>query len=230
MTSEALRQQRVRSLAALADPARLAVVDELVLGDRSPGELAASLGLSSNLLAHHLKVLAEAGLVRRLRSEADGRRSYVQLVGEALGGLIPAPARLAAPRVLFVCTQNSARSQLARALWRTRSTVPATCGGTSPAPRIHPGALAVARRNGLRLERRAPVHVSAVRRPSDLVVSVCDSADEELRHSGEPHLHWSIADPVPAGTSAAFDRAFAEVAERVADLAQSVDAPDSGSR
>ncbi len=49
--------------AALADVARLAVVDELALGDRSPSELQTITGLPSNLLAHHLNVLEEAGLV-----------------------------------------------------------------------------------------------------------------------------------------------------------------------
>ena len=98
--------------AALADPARLRVVDALALGDRSPRELGERLGLASNLLAHHLKVLETSGLVERRRSEGDGRRSYVRLVTDAM----PTEASdldIRVPRVLFVCTANSARSQLA---------------------------------------------------------------------------------------------------------------------
>ena len=56
---------RVQRLAALAEPTRLAVVDTLALGDASPSELAAALGIPSNLLAHHLAVLEECGLVSR---------------------------------------------------------------------------------------------------------------------------------------------------------------------
>ena len=65
--------------AALGDPLRLQIVDPLAWGDLTPGDLAAALGLTSNLLAHHLGVLEAAGLVSRRRSEADRRRSYVSL-------------------------------------------------------------------------------------------------------------------------------------------------------
>ncbi|GAA2070700.1 helix-turn-helix domain-containing protein [Actinomadura alba] len=137
-------EERAAIHAALAEPARLAVVDALVLGDASPGELGQALGLPSNLLAHHLKVLTEAGLVQRARSEADRRRTYVRLVPAALAGLNSAVSVLtrAAARVVFVCTHNSARSQLAAALWnqhgrRPYATVPAASAGTDPSPRVH---------------------------------------------------------------------------------------------
>src|SRR3954452_93757 len=96
--------------AALADPARLRIVDTLVVGDASPSELAVMLAMPSNLLAHHLRVLEGEGLVTRTRSEGDGRRSYLRLVPGALDDLSPAPLR-AVTRVVFVCTANSARSQ-----------------------------------------------------------------------------------------------------------------------
>lgn len=219
--------RRVRVLSALADPARLAVVDALVLGDRAPGELAAALGIASNLLAHHLHVLEEAGVVVRSRSEADRRRGYVRLVPGALDGALPAPASIVAPRVVFVCTANSARSQLASALWREASPVPVASGGTHPAARVHPGAVAAARRHGLRLAGARPHHLADVVSPGDLVVSVCDSADVELTRSGAPHVHWSVPDPVPHGTPAAFDDAYEAVADRVERLAPTVRLPGS---
>src|SRR5262245_37253263 len=117
--------------AALADPGRLAIVDTLSWGEASPSELAARLGMTSNLLAHHLNVLAEVGLVTRHRSEGDRRRSYAALVRDTLAALTPAGAPHAADRVVFVCTHNSARSQLAAAMWNTASTVPATSAGTN---------------------------------------------------------------------------------------------------
>ena len=70
--------------AALADPARLRITDMLADGDASPSELAAMVTMPSNLLAHHLRVLQEAGLVSRHRSEGDKRRTYLRLVPGAL--------------------------------------------------------------------------------------------------------------------------------------------------
>src|ERR1035438_3071206 len=127
--------------AALADPARLLITDTLAVGDVSPSELAAMLGMPSNLLAHHLHVLEQTGLLTRRRSEGDRRRSYLRLVPGALDSLSRPPSRRAR-RVLFVCTANSARSHLAAALWRRASKVPAASAGTHPAVAIAPGAKA----------------------------------------------------------------------------------------
>lgn len=69
-------------------------------------------------------MLAEVGLITRHRSEGDRRRSYVALVRDALDTLTPTGALPAAERVVFVCTHNSARSQLAAAMWNTASPVP----------------------------------------------------------------------------------------------------------
>jgi ArsR family transcriptional regulator, arsenate/arsenite/antimonite-responsive transcriptional repressor / arsenate reductase (thioredoxin) len=211
--------------AALADPSRLAVVDVLALGDASPSELQVLLDMPSNLLAHHLKVLEQVGLVERTRSEGDHRRTYLHLVPSALEGLAAFPVATA-PRVVFVCTHNSARSQLAVALWRRTSDVPARSAGTRPADRIHPGAVKVARRHGLRLASVRPRHVNQVLVPDDFVVTVCDTAHEELGEQGR--LHWSVPDPVRAGSDTAFDRAYEQLAERVDRLAAVV-LPTEGS-
>lgn len=223
MATEASGNVRLRALEALADPVRLAVVDALVSADVSPGRLAADLHVPGNLLAHHLKVLERAGIVRRVQSEADRRRHYVQLLPGSLDGLLPgSPPRRVATRVVFVCTHNSARSQLAAAVWRTRSAVPVASAGTRPAERVNPGAAAAARRHGLRLGRARPAHVEQVLQPPDLVVSVCDSAHEELEGTGREHLHWSVPDPVRLGTDEAFEQAYEMVAGRVVRLAEMV--------
>ena len=120
--------------AALGDPGRLAIVDALLLGEASPSELQRLLAMSSNLLAHHVRVLEQVGVVSRHRSEADRRRTYLALVPGALDVLRPMTLHDAV-RVVFVCTHNSARSQLAAALWNDTSPVPATSAGTHPAPR-----------------------------------------------------------------------------------------------
>jgi protein-tyrosine-phosphatase/DNA-binding HxlR family transcriptional regulator len=208
--------RRVAVHAALADPARLQITDMLLAGDASPSELAALLAMPSNLLAHHLRVLEQAGVITRRRSEGDRRRTYLQLIPGTLDSLAAPPAR-AARRVLFVCTANSARSHLAAALWRRASTVPAVSAGTHPAVRIDPGAIAAARRHRLPLPRLRPRHIIDVQDDGDLVVTVCDLAYEEL--GPDTAVHWSVRDPVPAGDAASFDAAVAEIGRRVERLA-----------
>lgn len=208
-------ERRAARHAALADPARLRVIDLLGLGDQSPTELQSALAVSSSLLAHHLNVLEDAGLIARSRSEADRRRSYVRLIPGAFDHLVPSTS-LAVPRVLFVCTANSARSQLAEALWRERSAVPVASAGTRPAAAIHPGAIAVARRRGLALEGH-PTAIGDVLRADDFVITVCDVAHEDI--PGGVRAHWSVPDPVRLGSAAAFTSAFDELARRVDDLA-----------
>ncbi|MFD1505096.1 helix-turn-helix domain-containing protein [Georgenia yuyongxinii] len=210
--------------AALADPARLQIVDTLHLGDASPSELAEALAMPSNLLAHHLKVLEREGIVGRTRSEGDKRRTYVQLVPGALDDLT-VPKLRSVPRVLFVCTANSARSHLAAALWRRASEVPAVSAGTHPTEAIADGALDSARRHGLDLPAVRPQHVSDVRTDDDLIVTVCDRAHEELDFPVD--VHWSIPDPLLAGTPEAFDHALEEIGRRVGSLAPRLTALNS---
>jgi ArsR family transcriptional regulator, arsenate/arsenite/antimonite-responsive transcriptional repressor / arsenate reductase (thioredoxin) len=198
--------------AALADPARLQIIDTLGAGDASPSELAAMLAMPSNLLAHHLHVLEQAGLIARRRSEGDRRRSYLRLIPDALDAPGAPPARTAR-RVLFVCTANSARSHLAAALWRRASNLPAASAGTHPADGIAAGAIAAAERHHLPLRRLRPRHLSEVREDGDLMVTVCDRAHEELGHL--PAVHWSVPDPVPAGDPATFDAVLTELSHRI---------------
>ena len=208
--------------AALADPARLLITDALAEGDASPSALASLLEMPSNLLAHHLGVLEQAGLVSRRRSEGDRRRTYLRLVPGALDAVARPPARTAR-RVLFVCTANSARSHLAAALWRRASEIPAASAGTHPAAAIEPGAIAAAGRHHLPLRRLRPRHIDQVRQDGDLVVTVCDMAREEL--GGLAAVHWSVPDPVPAGDPGSFDAALADLSQRVGRLVPRLAAP-----
>ena len=209
-------ERRAAVHAALADTARLRITDALADGDASPSELAAMVGMQSNLLAHHLHVLENAGIVARHRSQGDRRRTYLRLVPAALDIPAGGPAR-AARRVLFVCTANSARSHLAAALWRRSSKVPTASAGTHPADAIDPGAINAAGRHNLPLPRLRPRRIDLVREDGDLVITVCDLAYEEL--GGLAVVHWSVPDPVPAGDPASFDAALAELADRVRRLA-----------
>jgi protein-tyrosine-phosphatase len=205
--------QRAALHAALAEPGRLAIVDQLLLADASPSELQARLSMSSNLLAHHIKVLDQAGVVRRTRSEGDRRRTYLRLNHNVFEALVPYATRQA-PRVVFVCTQNSARSQLAAAIWNRRSPVPATSAGTHPAAKTHPGAIAAARRHKLPMRALTPRHIDQALAPNDLLIAVCDNAHEELPPDLQ-RMHWSVPDPVRASRQSAFDLAFDELTERI---------------
>jgi protein-tyrosine-phosphatase len=213
---------RAERHAALGDPTRLAIVDDLTWSDRSPLELRRRLGLESNLLAHHLDVLARVGLIERHRSSGDGRRRYVRLVSGGLRGLEGVRTPPPGPAI-FVCTANSARSQLAAALWHEMTGAPATSAGTRPAREVHPGALAAAQRLGLDLSGATPRALDPTLLEARLVVTVCDRAHEELT-VGEAWLHWSIPDPLTMPTPKAFDRVTGELRqriERVADAAGS---------
>jgi protein-tyrosine-phosphatase len=118
---------------------------------------------------------------------------------------------------VFVCTKNSARSQLAAALWRKRTGDDATSAGTHPADRVHPGAVAAAHRASLDLGDSTPRALEAADLEASLIVTVCDRAREELEPPTD-WLHWSIPDPVDSGTRRAFDAALAELDNRIAAI------------
>lgn len=237
MTSDV--EQRARIHAALGDPNRLAIVDELTRSDRTPGQLSRQLGLGSNLLSHHLDLLDAVGLIERVSSAGDRRRRYVRLLHAPLADLAPARPAQELGSVLFVCTHNSARSQLAAALWTRRTGRPADSAGTDPADQVHPGAVAAAARHGLDLTGATPTVLAdalddgraAGRGGGDrlthgvtVVVTVCDRANEELC-SPAGWWHWSTPDPVAAGTPAAFDATVAALDHRITSLPRPVKGP-----
>jgi protein-tyrosine-phosphatase/DNA-binding HxlR family transcriptional regulator len=227
--------RRAATYAALADTTRLQIVDLLCVSDLSVSEVGTRLNVPSNLLAHHLNVLTDAGLVSRHRSEGDRRRHYLTLVpdhpvieaGHEAGRPTDRAAAGHTPRsrpprrVLFVCTANTARSHLAAALWRQASHIAAVSAGTHPGTEINPKARAVAERHGVTLPDTRPQALSTQRRRGDLLITVCDRAHEELGTEG--WAHWSIPDPVARGTIRAFDAALEQLAARVQTLAPRFD-------
>lgn len=132
----------------------------------------------------------------------------------------PVPA--GRPRVLFLCTGNSARSQIAEALLRHLSggRVEAFSAGTRPKPEIHP----LARRAVLDLygidmaeQRQRPKALdSFVGQAFDAVVTVCDRAAEScpVFPGAAERIHWSLEDPAEAGgTDRGRAHAFSETAK-----------------
>ena len=223
--------RRVQVHAALADAYRLAIVDELVLSDRSPTELRHRLGIESNLIAHHVAVLERAGLIERVASAGDRRRKYLRLVPDAMAAAWEPAVRLTADSVLFVCTANSARSQLAAALWNASHHVRATSAGTAPAASVHPEAVKAGARAGLELGDAVPRSLGAVTSLPDLIVTVCDRAREELaqRPPSGLLLHWSIPDPAEDGRPAAFDLTIRCLSTRIGSLVPYVNRPSGRS-
>jgi ArsR family transcriptional regulator len=71
--------QRARCFAALADPARLAILDRLRRDTRCLCEMQDELGMAPNLLSYHMRILREAGLVAGRR---NGRRIEYRIVPE----------------------------------------------------------------------------------------------------------------------------------------------------
>lgn len=213
MVDAAAIGRRVKVHRALGDEHRLAIVDLLWSGDHTPAELQDATGLRSNLLAFHLNTLTDAGLITRHPSHGDGRRRYVSLTPAALPHVGPV-APLALDCVLFVCTHNAARSQLAAALWRRHSGRAAVSAGTDPADRVHPTAVAVAADHGLDLSDAHPTHIADITARPDLVVSVCDRAHETGLTIDAPRRHWSIPDPI-GGDRATFEHAYTQIADRI---------------
>lgn len=212
------REARARQHHALSDVNRLAILDELRVSDRSPSELLATTGLTSSLLAFHLGVLEDVGLVSRHPSQGDARRRYVTLDAHVPAATETAPVPIGDGAVLFVCSGNSARSQLAAAAWERRTRGRAASAGATPARRVHPLAVAVARRHGLDLSGARPRGYDEVEIAPALVVSVCDRAREAGLPFAAPTLHWSVPDPT-AGGMARFEHAWSEISRRVDRLA-----------
>jgi ArsR family transcriptional regulator, arsenate/arsenite/antimonite-responsive transcriptional repressor / arsenate reductase (thioredoxin) len=228
-----------------ADELRWRLLGELARSDRRVGELCALLGREQSLVSYHLGRLREAGLVSRRRSTADGRDSYyildlgrcgelIAASGEALHPglrLLAPPPGVTAPhaataqvRVLFLCTGNSARSQIAEALVEQLAggVVRAASAGSHPKP-LHPNAVRAMRDHGIDLEGRRSKHLSEFSGQSfDYVISLCDRVREVCpEFPGHPDLvHWSIPDPAREGSSdeesyPAFQRTAAELAARI---------------
>jgi arsenate reductase (thioredoxin) len=106
-------------------------------------------------------------------------------------------------RVLFLCTGNSARSQMAEALLEHlgRGRFAAESAGTAPAERVNPGALEALAEAGIPWRGHPPRRVDGLEaRRWDLVVTVCDDAKEScpIFPAGPIVAHWGMPDPAVA--------------------------------
>ena len=106
-------------------------------------------------------------------------------------------------RVLFLCTGNSARSQIAEALLQRKGQKRFVAGsaGSHPTPAVNPLAIEVLGNHGIEWEGKRPKSLDAVRGQHwDLVITVCDRAKEACpTFPGQPvFAHWGLPDPAEA--------------------------------
>jgi protein-tyrosine-phosphatase/DNA-binding transcriptional ArsR family regulator len=242
-------------LALAGHPVRWRLLAELARSDRQVRELTALAGQPQNLVSYHLGKLRAGGLVVMRRSSADGRDAYYSIdlprCGELLAGagaalhpglrLVPPPPETGGVRasVLFLCTGNSARSQIAQAICEQLAggAVTAASAGSHPKP-LHPNAVRVMRERGVDISSRGSRHFSALDgRQFDYVVSLCDRVREACPDfPGPPQLvHWSIPDPAAGGgtdaeTYPAFRALAADLETRIGFLLSRIaaSAPETG--
>lgn len=228
-------------------PLRWRLLSELARSDRQVRELTRLLGQPQSLISYHLGRLRRNHLVSMRRSSADGRDAYYSFdltrCGELLsasGAALHPGLRLSAPppaaaeagqvpagppaRVLFLCTGNSTRSQLAEALLQHLSGggAEAVSAGSHPKA-LHPNAVRVMREHGIDPVGRRSKHLSTFAdQRFDYVITLCDKVREICPgFPGHPELiHWSIADPAREGgidedSFPAFRRVAADIETRV---------------
>jgi protein-tyrosine-phosphatase/DNA-binding transcriptional ArsR family regulator len=208
-----------------AHPIRWSVLTRLARSDYRVQELGTFLHLPQNLISYHLRLLRAGNLVTERKSSADERSVYYSLnleqfrtlYREAASHLHPAltvtevrtqPANEepqgASPRpslrVLFLCTENSARSQMAEALLRflSHGKIDAYSAGSEPATQVHPLAQRIMERLGIDIRQARPKHLDEFRHQHfDAIVTVCDRVREvcPVFPDDPEHIHWSFPDP-----------------------------------
>jgi protein-tyrosine-phosphatase len=234
-------------LQLIADPLRWRLLDELGRSDRRVGELCDLVGKPQSLVSYHLRELRTGGLVSARQSAADGRDTYYQgdigrwaellsATGAALHPAVrltslepdaPIARRGRRPRVLFLCTGNSARSQMAEALLqhRTHGAIAARSAGSHPKP-LHANAVRVMAERDIDISGHRSKHLDRFTHDRfDRVITLCDKVREVCPDfPGQPTTaHWSMADPAAEGSDAetsygAFVRTADEIEVRVGSL------------
>ena len=243
-TTISINQEPPIVLKLLAHEVRWQLLSALVHSDYRVQELVERVNRPMNLISYHLKQLRNHQLVTERRSSADGRDVYYSVdlarlntlyhqsgrqlhpaLGEPVTNWQRGPAAVPHPplRVLFLCTHNSARSQIAEALLRQMggSRVAVFSGGTQPAT-VHPMALAVLKDQNIESSQLFAKHLDTfVGQHFDYVITVCDRAREAcpIFPDDPERIHWSFEDPAaiidPEEQTRVFKRTLVELSNRI---------------
>lgn len=229
-------------LKLIAHEIRWTLLCHLAYSDYRVQELVAKLQLPQNLVSYHLRQLRSGSLITERRSSADERSIYYSLdlaqlltlylsvaddLHPAMRGQVPPAVSLVWDlpkpplRVLFLCTENRARSQMAEALLRDLShgLVEVESAGSAPTEHVHPLAVQVMQEVGIDISRAVPKHLDLFREQQfDAVVTLCDRAREVCpTFPGDPEcIHWSMQDPVLVqGSEEVRLNTFKQIAEQL---------------
>lgn len=217
MTITATKPPVPSILILLAHEIRWQLVHALGISDYRVRDLVQLTNQPLNLVSYHLRQLREHHLVRERRSSADAREVYYHLDVERLQRLYISsgedlhPVLAATPssqgteavhpptRILFLCTHNSARSQMAEALMRKfgGARVEVFSAGSEPAS-VNPEALEILRAQGIDASGQYSKHMDQFYdTPLDYIITVCDRARETcpVFPNDPEHIHWSFPDP-----------------------------------
>jgi len=200
----------------LAHNLRWQIVQLLVVGDYRVNELVTLLDQPLNLVSYHLKQLRDSQLVSSRRSEADRRDTYYSLdlmrlqeqyrtAGAALHPVLSeldmnSQPQKPRPKILFVCTHNRARSQIAEGLMRhlTEGQVYVSSAGSEPGA-VHPDAVRTMETLGIDIRNQySKGFDDVIDQTFDFVITVCDRAREvcpTFPGDGQ-HIHWGFPDPL----------------------------------
>lgn len=218
----------------LAHDLRWSILKALSKTDLQVNELVDEVQQPMNLVSYHLKKMRDYALVTTRRSEVDGRDVYYSLDLEyvkrmyedaatalhpALSSILQTSRSYPPQRVLFVCTHNSARSQMAAAFMREQSSSQLTVysAGSHPTT-VHPNAITTMEQFGIDIRHQQARNVSEFEGQTfDYVITVCDKAREVcLTFSGKGiRLHWGFPDPVSITDTAERAKNFHAIAKQL---------------
>ncbi|MBZ0286065.1 MAG: arsenate reductase ArsC, partial [Anaerolineae bacterium] len=144
-----------------------------------------------------------------------------QALHPAIGFALPAfdPTRLLPQRILFICTHNSARSQMAEGLLRhlSQGRLEVFSAGSHPTA-VHPDAIRTLDQMGIDIRGQQSRSVDAfIEQPFDTIITVCDKAREvcpAFPGSGQK-LHCGFPVPVVIADDQARAEAFSATAQRL---------------
>jgi ArsR family transcriptional regulator, arsenate/arsenite/antimonite-responsive transcriptional repressor / arsenate reductase (thioredoxin) len=219
----------------LAHNLRWDIIQSLVLSDARVNELVEITGQPMNLVSYHLKQLRDAHIVHARRSEADGRDVYYRLDIDRLRALYratglaihptmltdaPAPTMAGPPRrVLFLCLDNSVRSQMAEGFLRQMGggQFEVYSAGSDPTS-LRPEAIEVMKNAGVAIHNQTVNHTrDYIDQSFDDVITICDRIRDTCPHFGDTtrYIHWGYPTPRSYANQNKRREAYQQIAEQL---------------